>query len=107
MKTKFQRKNIKAVKTQVTDIAVAYGCSMKWKVDRNWPIIHVIFKKKLGGEKYKKYVKLPEDKIAYGKYKPSMVWYNVNQQIDSWINRIYDEVYPRTNKTSKKVSKTH
>lgn len=59
---------------------------MKWEDLSKIPYVWVSFETKIFNKfKYVKRIYLPAEKIAYGKYKPSLVRYNVERQIQSWL----------------------
>lgn len=93
MKAKYLRKNIINTKNAIRTLAKDYKVRLKWEIDDRQPKIYVEFYKKIKDYKFVKIIILPEDKVAYGKYKPSMVAYNVERQLTKWLSDIYEECY--------------
>lgn len=89
MRIKYLKKNLNETKRQLKILAKSYKLQMKWEEPSKTPYIWVDFEKKIS-HKYKcvRMINLPAEKIAYGKYKPGMVVYNVERQIQSWLKTI-------------------
>lgn len=89
MKAKYLRQNIKATKRELKSLAKSYKLKIKL---RSSPINHkmqVLFVcMKPVPYSYLLVCELAEDKIAYGLYKPSMVRYNLERKIISWLKTI-------------------
>lgn len=87
MKVKLLKKNIKRTRRELKFLAKLYRLKMRWEESPKTPYIWVDFEKRISTDyKCVKVIELPADKIAYGKYKPSMVKYNVERQLQSWLS---------------------
>lgn len=89
MKTKYLRKNIKAVKKELKSLAKDYKLKVEFESSptnhRMWADFSY---KKTPKYKHILVSELAEDKIAYGLYKPGMVRYNLERAIVSWLKSI-------------------
>lgn len=89
MRAKYLKKNIKAVKVELKDLARDYRLKVKISSDPKTYKMWADYTYKVNKrEMHIKMIMLPEHKIAYGLYKTSMVRYNVEQQLRSWLKRI-------------------
>lgn len=93
MRFRYLKKNLQDTKKALEKVACDYRCHLKMEVEPNRPVIWLTFTRKYEGWKFIKIVELPEDKIAYGKYRPGMVAYNVGRQLSKWLKGCYECVY--------------
>lgn len=107
MKAKYLKKNLKATKKLLKNVAWDYQVKVKWEIDPKKPNIYVWLTRKFGGSKHLFIVTLPEDKISYGKYKPAMVAYNVKRSMERWLTDIYESFYGKPEENHNKVPKAH
>lgn len=91
MKAKYLRKNLNNTKKALRELCYDYKVKLNWETDPKQPKIYIAITKRIPHYKCIKIIVLPEDKIAYGKYKPGMVVYNVERQLSKWLSEIYEE----------------
>lgn len=105
MKTKHLLMNISRIKKELKALAKNYKLQVSFKQHSSEPYIWVEFtRRKPHGAKEIKLIRLREDKIAYGLYKPALVLHNVERGLIAWLKRtevVYYEYVKNDAKTDK------
>lgn len=89
MKIRLLKKNLRVTKSSIKELAKLYKVKVKWEDNPEKPIIDLTFVRRIN--KMHTCIllqRLSADKIAYGKYKPGMVCYNVERKLQSWLNEL-------------------
>lgn len=88
MKIKYLKRNLQNTKKELKRLAKDYKVRIHWEELPNKPEIIVEFEKKYSSSlRCIKIIVLPADKIAFGKYRPPMVRYNLERSLVSWLHR--------------------